>query len=1648
MPPAKTTSTPTLPGEALKLLKGFRRRRLLLTLARGCAFWAGTTALFLIPALLLDRFLLLETPQRSSISWTTLSASGASMLFFLVLPLLRPWSLLRCAAAIEKAQPALEGSLLSIVELCQEKKPGCSGELLDSLRVDTAGRCPRVRINRILPAQPATRALAGAIIFCLPLLAATAWDPPGMLQLGKRLLNPRQQELPRPSTTFFLASADRNIVGRGQEVTITVSLERGTPGELVLLTREESPEETASWKETSIEQEAGSPAGDRPAALAHKLKALSSFTFRVRGGDFMSPAQKVEVRSPPTPRTFSITYHYPEYTARKDRTVQKSSGNISALRNSRADIVLEADRELARAAILLGAKRIPGRVDGQQATFADLAINEDGEYRIELETPDGIRSREGEPYSIRILEDNPPRIAILSPRERELEVESSGTLQLRYRAEDDYGISSVELMLQTPREARVLPVFREINVRKKPGLRDAAYAFSIGATGARPPETLSLRLRVRDGLGGESLSAERKLKVTWPGDAPEGPGWLPSLQALNRNLKELAALWSKPVTRDHGDETAENLVVIRTLCLELSRLCLETAIRPPLPAASRFALESVAFRLRALADEEVSQLWQQATGPLAEPAGTSRPGEGGPHQDGLEKIETLSLLLESLAISEELEEAHETLRVAAHDCRLLGAEAASSSPTAIPGRSAERLGGLIEEVISCAAGIDRLRKNLGPLRAELKEELEGSVRAMSSSLTAELELARKAAEKENPAELESPLQRAADSFSRRVDSLSDLHLAALKEYRQARRWQVPESEFAGLLEGVNAAWKTGSSRRELLTAARGVFTRVAWRNETGQNYEYSDFESASLLGAVSELLERVLEEDASRDAPGRGEKGTLLVDGLARASLDLEPALWLGRSLQLVQWIAAGEEAVAWRLEGLEKFHARRLGLARRAQADIGDCLGDLLLRLRSNKGVAARFPQEQMAPVLEVLSEALTRARNNLEHLRGETADPAAAALGVQRCASLLEEATGKLEEMRRQSLAELADSARWLRSNRGTINQRLDRLAESLRGHGKTLKDSATVDSIEGKSGGELIVEALVTWTENVRQARKLAREIRQGADQQAESGSSPAMVVNLERASTALLALVAGPLGRCGADLRRALTSDRDDRELLLSSASAAVFEAAAGIQKISEALDILDSRELAELSGKELEELVTAATNLAEAGSMDLSLIEMRARLLLDAALQASRELRRRLPGLRARADLLDHLEAAAERFSSALKKAMAGDAPGALARLGEGITRMEQAIALAKNARGEARGQLESNSPQTQTASKPEASEELSKELESARRELEKLLEIEKLRKEASSLLERLLAEEENPQEQVEAAQQAQESLAQGIEERVPSTSVIIELVSRLATLQKLGRETASQARYLEEEARQALAASDNGDAVALAAKLAGEQEKLEKKILGLVDGFSRAGFKLSMLLPSVFKAYRKAAASTDPLGNSITRAGRELAEGKLESTVDSLAETNLQLGVFLADLDQVRARAIETLAEAEAGGRSAYSSLQSAMKNARQAAKLIAGGKINDARRKNASARSQLLLAGRAIRRQLENIVLPGGEEGPLVSGLLEAEAARLGLVWQTGTRGEEFEANREDETRGLEDMDFPPAYRDLVRIYLRAIRN
>lgn len=100
---------------------------------------------------------------------------------------------------------------------------------------------------------------------------------------------------------------------------------------------------------------------------------------------------------------------------------------------------------------------------------------------------------------------------------------------------------------------------------------------------------------------------------------------------------------------------------------------------------------------------------------------------------------------------------------------------------------------------------------------------------------------------------------------------------------------------------------------------------------------------------------------------------------------------------------------------------------------------------------------------------------------------------------------------------------------------------------------------------------------------------------------------------------------------------------------------------------------------------------------------------------------------------------------------------------------------------------------------------------------------------------------------------------------------------------------------------------------------------------------------------------------------------------------------------------------------------------------------------MIASGRLQEAKRRHRATRQSLLAAGRAIRKRLEEISLPDGPEGALLSRLLEEEAARHGLVWTVETRGEKFRSD-DDSQDSAADMPFPVAYRELVRAYLQAI--
>ena len=221
-------------------------------------------------------------------------------------------------------------------------------------------------------------------------------------------------------------------------------------------------------------------------------------------------------------------------------------------------------------------------------------------------------------------------------------------------------------------------------------------------------------------------------------------------------------------------------------------------------------------------------------------------------------------------------------------------------------------------------------------------------------------------------------------------------------------------------------------------------------------------------------------------------------------------------------------------------------------------------------------------------------------------------------------------------------------------------------------------------------------------------------------------------------------------------------------------------------------------------------------------------------------------------------------------------------------------------------------------------------------------------------------------------------------------------------------------------------------------------ELAPTQREIRERAGKVAEEFHETGFKISILLPKVFQAFRRAAAASQPLLDSLSDALDTLEESRPEESVAALEEANTRFGTFLGGINATRQRTLEAIVALQQSSTANSSPIRRAMRNARQAAKLIASGQLQEARRRQRTSQQDLLAAARAMRKRLDEIALPSGAEGSLLSRLLEEEAARHGLAWTIATRGEEFTEKK--ETPDAIDMPYPTAYRTLVRAYLRAI--
>ncbi len=357
-------------------------------------------------------------------------------------------SLEATARRIEAELPELGSDLINLVQLSQGQKNGddafCEAAInqaaarVRGLRFDEAAR-RETRWKRLLDCMQTPRDLAESLAL-LALVVAVAGVcslvVPNWGSAATRLMKPwefvpsvgKVQIQVTPGNTEVLVGSNVEIVGR-------VTNADGTPYRGVLYLREEGGPETA------MELAADDKYATYRATLPSVTRPLQ---YRLEIGDSQTEIYTILVREKPTLKQVEITYIYPEYTKLPPHRVTKIDADLDAPQYTVAQLRIEPSTPIAEGSVELEGQRYIGRVE--------LPMLKDGTFTVQMANTAGHTDPNPRVNRLRVTPDKPPTVEILR-QSREETVAPGGTIPVRIRAGDDYGLGRIRLEMKVQKEA-------------------------------------------------------------------------------------------------------------------------------------------------------------------------------------------------------------------------------------------------------------------------------------------------------------------------------------------------------------------------------------------------------------------------------------------------------------------------------------------------------------------------------------------------------------------------------------------------------------------------------------------------------------------------------------------------------------------------------------------------------------------------------------------------------------------------------------------------------------------------------------------------------------------------------------------------------------------------------------------------------------------------------------------------------------------------------------------------------------------------------------------------------------------------------------------------------------------------------------------
>ena len=218
----------------------------------------------------------------------------------------------------------------------------------------------------------------------------------------------------------------------------------------------------------------------------------SSFPYQISLGSAQSARFQVDVIRPVRVARVDVRYEYPVGVGLPDQTEQ-DTGDIYAPADTTAHLTITLDKAIKQGRITLSDGTSVALAGNDKVVSAALKVAKDGSYRIALNDIDDL-ANEGTEYFIRMLNDRPPDVRILRPA-GDKHVSPLEEVAIEARADDDYGVQSLELVIKTAGgKERVVPLGQPVSGSVATG----AHTLYLEDLHVTPGDFVTYYARARD----------------------------------------------------------------------------------------------------------------------------------------------------------------------------------------------------------------------------------------------------------------------------------------------------------------------------------------------------------------------------------------------------------------------------------------------------------------------------------------------------------------------------------------------------------------------------------------------------------------------------------------------------------------------------------------------------------------------------------------------------------------------------------------------------------------------------------------------------------------------------------------------------------------------------------------------------------------------------------------------------------------------------------------------------------------------------------------------------------------------------------------------------------------------------------------------